>query len=591
VKPWERFVALIAAAVAIALNVAATVQIFAPPSTFGYHLIYTDGNRVAEVDPDTAAARAGIVAGDRLDFTQSSLHDRIIALEYQPPLPGERVTFRVSGRAVTLEAAPPTAAESQHALFAPLRSFLRLAGFGYIVVALLILLRRPNRMTWGLFLYLVSATSVSLYRFSDALFPIALFASDLLSVAGPIGLAIFAARFPNNDPKGWRAWIDRLAIPIGGLLVIPNFAWDATSLFWGAAPSAWMSFGSVLGALGLILVAGATLLATYFGAPRWERQRFGWVIAGVLFTLLSYASEWARYWSTAYTVATADVLVWCATILYACAPFAIAYAVVRQRVFDISFVISRTLVYTILTGTIFAAFAFVEWLAAHVIEQSGVAIVLVALTAIVVAFSLETLHGRIEGFVEGALFRRRHLAERHLATVAAGLPFAESAAAVEAAIVREPVQAYSLSCAALFTRDDSGAFLRDGETLDRTVSLRLQGTRHPVRLHQFDGTDAQSGPILAVGVFVQARLRAIAVYGAHANGEDIDPDEVASLEGICNAAGMAYDHLDAMRIHREIERWRRLAERQARELAALRARSELLGEHLAGDDAHGNGPV
>ena len=87
-------------------------------------------------------------------------------------------------------------------------------------------------------------------------------------------------------------------------------------------------------------------------------------------------------------------LVWCATMLYACAPFAIAYAVVRQRVFDISFVISRTLVYTILTGTIFALFAFIEWLAARLIEQSGVTIVLVALTAIGVAFSLEAAHAK-----------------------------------------------------------------------------------------------------------------------------------------------------------------------------------------------------
>jgi hypothetical protein len=591
VKPWERLVALIAAAIAIALNVAATVQIFTPPSTFGYHLVYTDGNRVAAVDPDTAAARAGIVAGDRLEFGQSSLHDRIVALDYQPPLPGEQITFRVMGRAVTLRATALTAAESQQALFAPLRSFLRLVGFAYIVVALLILLRRPNRMTWGLFLYLVSATNVTLYRFPDWLFPIAQFASDLLGVAGPIGLVIFAARFPDNDPKGWRTWLDRLAIPVGALFVIPNLAWDATSLFWGAAPVAWMSLGSIMGALALILITGATLIATYFGVARGERQRFGWVIAGVLFTLLSYSSEWARYWSTAYAFATADVLVWCATILYACAPFAIAYAVVRQRVFDISFVISRTLVYTILTGTIFALFAFIEWLATRVIEQSGVAIVLVALTAIGVAFSLEALHGRIEGFVERALFRRRHLAERHLAGVAAGLPYAENAGTVEEAIVRESMDAYSLSCAALFTRDDSGDFLRDGETLDSSISLRLQGTHRAVRLHQLDGTDAQGGPILAVGVFVQARLHAIAVYGAHANGEDIDPDEVASLEGICNAAGMAYDRLDAMRIHREIARWRRFAERQARELAALRARTELLGEHLASDDAHGNGPV
>ena len=64
---------------------------------------------------------------------------------------------------------------------------MRLAGFGYIVVALAILLRRPNRMTWGLFLYLVSATDVTFYRFPDGLWPFVIVASNLLDVAGTVG--------------------------------------------------------------------------------------------------------------------------------------------------------------------------------------------------------------------------------------------------------------------------------------------------------------------------------------------------------------------------------------------------------------------
>ncbi len=354
-KSWERVAALFAVAVAIALNVAASVQLFTPPSTFGYRLVYSDGNRVAAVDPGTSAARAAIRAGDRLDFAHSSLHDRIVGLDYQPPVAGERTSFEISNpstplRMTTLEAMPLTADEAQHATGSPIASFLRLAGFAYIVIALLILLRRPNRMTWGLFLYLVSATNVALFRFPVALLPVAQLASDILAVAGPIGLVIFAARFPGDKATGWRVWLDRLAIPVGALFVIPNIAWDATSLFAGGSPAPWMTLGSVIGALGLIAIAGVTLVAAYFGVARTQRQRFVWVIAGVLFTLLNYVSEWARYWSTAYSLATSDALVWTAVVLYAIAPFAIAYAVVRQRVFDISFVISRTLVYTILSG-------------------------------------------------------------------------------------------------------------------------------------------------------------------------------------------------------------------------------------------------
>ncbi len=586
--PWERLAALVATAVALALNVAASIQLFVPQSTFGYHLIYTNGFEVAAVDPGTSAARAGIAVGDHLDFTKSNLHDRIVGLSYQPALPGEAVTFSVvhEGRArpLTLRAGLLTVSESRRAIFSPLASFLRLTGFAYIAVALIILFRRPSRMTWGLFLYLVSATSVALYRFPDSLFPFAQFASDVLDVAGPIGLIVFAARFPDDAPTGWHATLDRLAIPVGAIFAIPNLAWDATSLYFGVSPSPWMSYGSTLGALALILVAGMTLALTYLRAAAWERRRFQWVVAGILLTLLSYASDWARYWATTYRLATSDPLVWTGTILYACAPFAIAYAVVRQRVFEISFVISRTLVLATLTAVIFALFALIEWLAGRVIEHSGVTIALVAVAAIGVAFSLNALHARVEQFVESTLFRRRREAERHLADIAAGLPFAGNAAAVESALVHEPIAAYALSSADLFLRTGSGDYARNGMALDPSIPLRLQGRRRALRLH--DGT-----LVLAVPVFVRSRLEAVAVYGAHVSGEDIDPSEASSLEAMGVAAGLACDHLQASRLDRDLTRWRNLAERQAREIAALRERISLLGEHLAGDDAHGNGPM
>ncbi|HET6274592.1 MAG TPA: hypothetical protein VFE16_01475 [Candidatus Cybelea sp.] len=567
---WQRCVAVLAGTVALALNVAAAAELFAPQTTFGYRVIYTKGFEVAIVDPETPAARAGIAAGDVLDFRTSTLHDRIVGLEYQPARPGERVGFVVShdGRAhrLQLTAGAVTPSQVQHAIFSPLASFLRLTGFAYIVVALIILLRRPSRMTWGLFLYLVASTNVELYRFPEGLAPAAAFASDLLGVAGLVGLVIFAVRFPNDNATGWRAGLDRLAIPIGALFAIPNLAWDALALFRGESPAAWMSYGSTLGALALILIAGGTLVTTYFAAQHAQRQRLQWVIAGIFFTLLSSASGWARYWSPAYPFATSDAVAWTATVLYACAPFALAYAVVRQRVFDISFVISRTLVYTFVTATVFGGFALIEWFVGHVLEQSGIAIVVVALAAIGIAFSFDALYSRAENFVERTLFRRRHLAERHMASVTAGLPYAENDAAVEAALVAEPIHAYALISAELFRRDQSGNFFCDGNVLDRRIALQLQGHRRALRLHADD-------PALAIPIFMRAHLEAVALYSVHANGEDIDPDEAASLEAMGVAAGIAYDHLETARVEREGRRWRRIAERQARELAVLRERA------------------
>lgn len=566
----ETFIALFAAAVALILNVAATIELFGIQGSFGYRLIYTDGFAVAAVDAGTPAARAGITPGDHLDFRQSTLGDRIVGLAYREPVPGETVRFRLihgnTSRELTLRAARLTESESHEALFSPIASVLRLTGFLYIAVALVILLRRTNRMTWGLFLYLVSATDVTIYQFPDRAVPPVALAADLLSVAGTVGLVVFALRFPADAPAGWRALVDRLALPIAVLFGIPNLAWDATSLFAGKSPAAWMSYGSTLGALALIVFAAATLVATYAAAPRSQRQRLQWVIVGILCTLLSLGSAWARYWSAAYPLASSDALLWIATLLYAAAPFAIAYAVVRQRVFEISFVLGRTLVYTIVTATLFGFFAVIEWLAGRLIEQSGVAIAFVALAAIGVAFSLDALYGRVEHFVERTLFRKRHQAERRLSEVAAGLPAAENAAVVESALLAEPVRAYGLSGAKLFVRNGDGEYRNGHTALDRAIPLQLQGRQRSLRLAQGDAA-------LAVPVLVRARLYGVVLYGAHGNGEDIDPDEASSLEAVAAAAGIAYDHLQAARYERDAARWRKLAEHQARELAALRARN------------------
>ena len=42
------------------------------------------------------------------------------------------------------------------------------------------------------------------------------------------------------------------------------------------------------------------------------------------------------------------------------------------------------------------------------------------------------------------------------------------------------------------------------------------------------------------------------VYGAHANGADIDPDELRALAGLVKNAAVAYDHLEAQALRARI---------------------------------------
>jgi hypothetical protein len=61
--------------------------------------------------------------------------------------------------------------------------------------------------------------------------------------------------------------------------------------------------------------------------------------------------------------------------------------------------------------------------------------------------------------------------------------------------------------------------------------------------------DPQNAAIytLAVPVTVRHELVSFTLYGAHSNGAQLDPDEVALLEELAREAARAYDHVEAER--------------------------------------------
>jgi hypothetical protein len=185
----------------------------------------------------------------------------------------------------------------------------------------------------------------------------------------------------------------------------------------------------------------------------------------------------------------------------------------------------------------------------------------------------------VEKIIAGLLFRRRHAAARRLAQLASTIPHLSDDAAIAASVVDEPMVALSLASAALFRRDASGWYRRvsalgwtgggaaELDPFDPVLS-RLRDDREPARVSAIDYVpeNLPSGdamPIVAIPIIVRGDLEAVAMYGAHTGGEDLDPDEIGALGRIGDAAGAAYYHLeaDALRdtvetLGREIDRWR-----------------------------------
>ena len=198
---------------------------------------------------------------------------------------------------------------------------------------------------------------------------------------------------------------------------------------------------------------------------------------------------------------------------------------------------------------------------------------------------LNQLHHTVDRFVDGVLFRRRHMAEARLVRAAAAVVRADSYEVVDRFLAHEPVDALELTTSAVFRRDEAGeAFVRvkavgysavQTQRLphDDPLILHLLAERTPLRLADVSWSSGDSlardgNAVLAVPVLLREEVVAIALYGRHHAGTDIDPDEVRSLLALAAGAGMAYVNIEARTLRARIDSLTRECEARNREIEA-----------------------
>jgi hypothetical protein len=576
----------------IAAATASIAAVRAPSGTYGF-LVDKNSATVTSVAAGSPAARAGVAVGERVNYATLSLRARKYAFLQEEVPAFAPISFQVFGggapQRVTLHASYVLAV-------APVvRLTAALSGLALGIVGLLLVLLRPSRMTWGFaFAAPPLLVPMSLVFWSQETHSTAAFVWDVgISVfyaAQVTGAMIFAARFPNDRPRGIALAIDRLALPIGFALTA-IYAYVVLALRLSDTPPAgWIAiayYGIVVPAIAAL----AALVSTFATTAGDVRSRLAPLMGAFVFLILAGV---LHQLDTALT-ANAAALVAISMAFYASPALvaaAVAYGVARHRVMDVNFIVSRTLVYTILTAGAAALFTAIEFIFGKVLSNRGVAVVLEIAAAIGIGLSLDAFHKKLDGFIDRALFRRRHLAERRLDDAARALPCATAAQTVDDALVGEASDALELASAAVF-RHDGDVYRRarargwsDGEMIelgaDDGLVLRLRSDLEPLDPEEVEWRaegvpDATRAPIYAVPVVVERRLKAIALYGGHSGGEALDPDERLCLRKLAQAAAAAYEHIDSAELRRQ------LASLEA-ENASLRSLerklTELLGERL-----------
>lgn len=543
--------------------------LFAPIGDLGFSM---NGDRVVGVVPSGSAAAAGLHVGDRIDLktTSQDMRPYVGNNPTYSEVPGMRVTFAVAGAGaphfVTMvsRSYSPTTAEKVLFIVGDL-AIVALVSIGTIVVLL-----RPSLMTWGFYWFAIliapQIAGEGIWFLSLPVgWEIAEIALASIATAPTVaGSLLFALRFPHDAAVGWRREVERF-VP---LLLVVGFATDylggVVPLLFGVFVD-WLGLASGVLLVGVEIVAISALISTYLGSRGEDRQRIKWALLGLVVGLGGSAILYSGVFSLVPVVS--QDLVYSLEVLNVLAPLAAAYAILRNRIIDVNFVISRALVYGVLTAIVVGVFALIDWLFSSVFANARFGLIAEITAAVAIGFWLNGLHVRIDRLIDTVLFRDRHKAELRLARVAGALPHAIDAGAVDAMLVGEPVATLRLASGAVFKRDESGCFTRAGAegwpegsrmmlgTGDPLV-LQLQAEQAPLRLSELrwaraDLPQGRAEPVIALPIIVRRSLAGILLYGAHVDATDVDPDEVKVLASLATSAAAAYDHIEAETLRRE----------------------------------------
>ena len=526
--------------------------------TYGIEATRQFSARVDRVTPRSPAAAAGVRAGDTLDVAPFSKD--FPALVY--PRAGDRGTFTFSRPDGSMYSATMTAV--------PLASFTRptqllgilaiIPATIFVAIAFVLVFLRPSVMTWSFYAFatgfLSTQPSMAFYQayLSNGAFSALAFA--LTTVWGNFAvlpLLPFVMRFPDNRLTGFKPAFDRAVwIAIAAAFAAYSVAWfkweHGVYSFWGDALDVWIP-------LATFAVATYIVVEKYKHASPQVRQRFGFLVPGLIVSFAAYAVYFVPF-----------VPRWLAEIVgfgVVIMPICVIYAVLKHRVLDINFVLNRALGYGILSVFVIAFVSLLDWTAGQLIAEGRFATGIELLATIAVGFLLDRINHAIQGGVEFVFFRERRAAEDYLRKAARALPYATEEPAVTDGLVQVPADALQLSAAALYRRSNDGERFEGIATSSETpvappgfernhILVRmLQSSEERVWLDRLRGhLDREQAKhyVLAVPITVRHELVSFALYGPHRNGSQLDPEEVDLLEELAREASRAYDHIEAVRL-------------------------------------------
>jgi hypothetical protein len=488
----------------------------------------TNGENVLSVTSGLPAQRAGIRPGMRIDLSGLTALRRAEIVGGYTSAPGDVITVRIQGAPVALRSVPEGTAPGYIIT-------RELAFLIPLLIGMFLVLLRPSAITWGFFLFSLAAggippSSVFYSRIvTDWNWSVAI--GDVQSLLGATlpkaGLVLFAFSLAGRPLSLWARIALAGTAAIGVIEAVPAILHPDT--LGSGLPTL-----NVAGDLLAAAIALGGLFYAYSHVAIRLRQRLHWIAAGFIFWIVIDVTDkllWPAY--EPYWVHTAlDA----AQVIF---PLTVAYAILRERVVDINFVVSRTVAYGLMTTVIVAIFALIDLFLSRTME-SRFSLPVDIVVALVLGFFFHGMRKRIDAGVDRVIFRKRHVAEMRLEKVAKAVVHVEEPAAIANYLTKLPMEVLDLTGAALYLRRNGG------------FSLELCTGWKEQPAASMSTSDSLVAFISAeLGCVRVNDVPAVAAPADRHDAADLDADEQRALVPLVNAAAMTYDHLEAQALREE----------------------------------------
>jgi len=367
-----------------------------------------------------------------------------------------------------------------------------------------------------------------------------------------LGFAYFSVLYQNEQAPWRRAWVRRCfsALALGfSLICLAMIVHMFSALPWALREYVSINACKEWAAIVSVIFSLSMLGASWHASRGSARQKLAWagVCMGLVYTSFLLYNVNIRLGQPVPMFIFNSVQNLTMLLGFG----ALAYAMLRHRLFDFGFVVNRVLVVTIVSGFLLVIFAFTEWGVDKLLDFEGREknVIFDALVALGIILFFHRIQHWVSHQVDHLFFHQWYEAAeklRHFLSKAALIP---DAAALQSRFLRTLEDYAGTQGTAIYLRHANGNYLLQESSLigaPVTIALHhelvidLLHSRAPVEL--VERTHGLPGE-LGIPMMGRGNLQGLLLLNAKASGQRYRPDEIALLGSAVHQIGLDLESL------------------------------------------------